>query len=155
MAHNKLLLIHDVNDLGRSGDIVSVRPGFARNFLLPKKLAVIADARAIKMQEKLREERLKKAEADKAESEKLAASIVDLVIETAVKVDHDGRMYGSVNVGDIVELVLAQSGISLEKRFIHLKHPIKEIGVFEVPVKLKEGVISKVTIKVLPEESQG
>ncbi len=155
MAHNKLLLIHDVDDLGRSGDIVSVRPGFARNFLLPKKLAVLADARAVKMQEKLKEERLKRAEHDKAEAEQMASSMVDLTVETTVKVDHEGHMYGSVSAGDIVELIQQQAGIALEKRFIHLKHAIKEVGVFEIPIKLKEGVAAKVTVKIIPEEVQG
>ncbi len=154
MANSKLLLIQDVEDLGRSGDIVSVKPGFARNFLLPQKLAVIASANALKMQIRLQDERQKKAEHDKQESEQIAASMEGLTVETTVKVDHEGHMYGSVSAGDIAELIQAQAGLTLEKRSIQLKHAIKEVGVFEIPVKLKEGIASKVTVKVTPEEVQ-
>lgn len=152
MANSKLLLMHDVDELGRSGDIVTVKPGYARNFLLPQKLAVIADNRAVRMQARLQEERKKRAELDKQESEKMAASMEGLTVTTTVKVDHEGHMYGSVSAGDIVELIQQQANLAVEKRFILLKHPIKEVGVFEIPLKLKEGVMSKVTVKVTSEE---
>lgn len=154
MANSKLLLIHDVEELGRSGDLVTVRPGYARNFLLPQKLAVHAGSRELKMQARLQEERLKRAAQDKSEAEKIAASMEGLTVTTAVKVDHEGHMYGSVSVGDVVELIQTQANLTLEKRSIHLKHAIKEVGVFEIPIKLKEGVTSKVTVKVMPEEAQ-
>lgn len=154
MANSKLLLIHDVTDLGRSGDIVTVRPGYARNFLLPQKLAVIADKRALMMQERLKEERLKRAEVDKQESEQLAASMEGLTVTTTVKVDHDGHMYGSVTAADIAHLIQEQAGLTVDKHSIVLKHALKEIGVFELPIKLKEGVGTKVTVKVTPEEAQ-
>lgn len=148
----KLLLIQDVEDLGRSGDIVSVKPGYARNFLFPKKLAVAADANALKMQARLQEERKKKAIVDKQEAEEMAAKMVGLTVSTHVKVDQEGHMYGSVSAADITALILEQNGISLEKKNIQLKHAIKEVGVFEVPIKLKEGVMSSVSVKIVPEE---
>lgn len=154
MAQSKLLLIHDVLDLGRSGDVVQVRPGYARNFLLPKKLAVIADQHALKRQKSLQEERLKKAATDRQESEQLAAAMEGLTVTTAVKVDHEGHMYGSVSSGDIVTLIQEQGGFKVEKHSIQLKHPIKEIGVFDILIKLKEGIESKVTVKVTPEEAE-
>jgi large subunit ribosomal protein L9 len=153
MANSKLLLIQDVEDLGRSGDIVSVRPGFARNFLLPNKFAVTASPHALKMQARLQEERLKKAADDKQESEKVAASMEGLTVEKIVKVDHEGHMYGSVSAGDIVALIQEQAGIVIEKRSLHMKHALKEVGVFELPIKLKEGVVTQVTVKVIPEEA--
>lgn len=154
MANSKLLLIHDVEELGRSGDIVSVKPGFARNFLLPKKFAVIADQRALRMQTRLQEERLKKAEDDKKQAEQLAAGMEGLSVTTIVKVDHDGHMYGSVSVGDIVDLIQEQASLTIEKRSIHLKHPLKKVGEFEVAIKLQEGVTTKVTVKIIPEDAQ-
>lgn len=153
MANSKLLLIEDVEDLGRSGDVVAVRPGYARNYLLPKKLAVLATGAALKRQAKLQEERKQKALADKREAEEVAQKIVDLTVETHVKVDHDGHMYGSVSNADIAALIQAQHGIAIEKKSIQLKHPIKEVGVFDLVVKLKEGVTSRITIKVIPEET--
>lgn len=152
---NKLLLIDDVEALGRSGDIVSVRPGYARNFLLPQGLAVIADKRALQMQAKLQEERRKKAIVDRKESEEAATKLSEVNLSTIVKVDHDGHMYGSVTVADIVDLLKEQAGIELEKRAIQLKHALKETGVHTINIKLKEGVTSSCTLKIVPEEVHG
>lgn len=154
MANSKLLLIQDVEDLGRSGDIVTVKPGYSRNFLVPNKLAVIASPHALKMQARLQEERLKRAAHDKQEAEQIAASVENLTVTTTAKVDHDGHMYGSVSASDIAALIQAQAGLHIEKRSIQLKHALKSIGVFEVPLKLKEGVLAKVTVQIDAEEVQ-
>lgn len=151
----KLLLIEDVDDLGRSGDIVSVKPGFARNFLIPQQLAIVADKNALRKQAKLQEERQQKAIEDKKSSEELAGKLDGLTLSTIVKVDHDGHMYGSVTQMDIVHLLQDQHGIQLEKKNVPLKHAIKEVGVSELLLKLKEGVTAKVTLKVIPEEEHG
>lgn len=149
----KLLLIHDVEDLGRSGDIVNVKPGFARNYLLPNGAAVIADRNALRRQARLKEERLKKAAEDKKEAEKQSEAIANVTIETVVKVDHDGHMYGSVTAADIVHLLQTQASIGVDKRSVQLKHAIKEVGVHTIHLKLKEGVQSTFTLKIVPEES--
>jgi large subunit ribosomal protein L9 len=151
----KLLLIEDVEDLGRSGDIVSVRPGFARNFLLPNKFALVADRSALRMQARLQEERGKKAIQDKVEADKMASEVEGKTLTTIVKVDHDGHMYGSVSTTDIVHLMQEQAGIAIEKREIQLKHAIKEIGVHTITLKLKEGVNSSFILKIVPEEVKG
>lgn len=150
----KLLLIEDVEDLGRSGDIVSVKPGFARNFLLPRGFAVVADKGALRMQARLKEEREKQAALDKAEAEKSAEQISGVTLSTIVKVDQDGHMYGSVTAHDVAELLQSQANIALEKRSIVLKHPIKALGVHKINVKLKEGVSTSLTLKVMSEEGQ-
>lgn len=150
---NKLLLLEDVEALGRSGDIVSVRPGFARNFLMPKGLAIIADKNALRKQSRLQEERSKKAALDKQESEEHANRLQGLTITTVVKVDHDGHMYGSVSLTDIVRLLEEQGSVALEKRSIQLAHPIKAIGEHTITVKLKEGVITSFVLQIVPEES--
>src|SRR5262245_8691147 len=93
----KLLLIEDVEDLGRSGDVVSVKPGYARNFLLPRGHAVRADQHALRMQTRLQEERQKRAILEKQEAEKTAAALEGVTLSTIVKVDHEGHMYGSVS----------------------------------------------------------
>src|SRR5262249_16429727 len=142
-------------DLGRSGDIVNVRPGYARNFLLPRGLGVVADKSALRMQTRLQEERRKKAIQDKKEAEEHATKILDVTLSTIVKVDHEGHMYGSVSAHDIVELLKEQVNIDVEKRSIQLKHPIKEVGVHTINVKLKEGVTSSFTLKIMPEEAEG
>lgn len=152
---NKLLLIDDVESLGRSGDIVSVKPGYARNFLLPMGFAVVANKATLKMQARLQEERLQKAIQDKQESTELAARLEGQVLSTIVKVDHEGHMYGSVSSGDIVHLLQQQLSLDLEKRAIQLKHAIKEIGVHQIHVKLKEGVTASFSLKVEPDVVMG
>lgn len=148
----KLLLVQDVEALGRSGDIVNVRPGFARNFLLPQGFAVIADANTIRMQAKLQEERLKKAAIDRKESEAVAAKLEGQTVTTVVKVDHEGHMYGSVTVNDVMHLLQNQLGTEVEKRDIILKHAIKRTGSHKVTVKLKEGVTCTIIVKVASEQ---
>ncbi len=148
---NKLLLLDDVEVLGRSGDIVNVKPGYARNYLLPQGLAVIADKAALRMQARLQEERRKRAIVDKEESEKTANALEGVVLTTTVKVDHEGNMYGSVSTGDIAKLLHEQASIHLEKRFVQLKHALKELGEHTIPLKLKEGVTSTILLKILVE----
>ncbi len=150
MAATKLLLVEDVEDLGRSGDIVSVNPGYARNFLVPQKKAVVADKFTLRLQAKLKEERFKLAEIDRKESEDLAKKIDGTVLEIRVKVDPDGNMYGSVSQSDIMEL-FDGLGIKLERRSIQLQHPIKSLGVQTINLKLKEGIPTQFTLKVVSE----
>ncbi|MBY0528626.1 MAG: 50S ribosomal protein L9 [Rhabdochlamydiaceae bacterium] len=147
---NQLLLLEDVEDLGRSGDLVSVKPGYARNFLLPQKKAVVADKYTLRLQARLKEERAKQAEIDRKDSEDLARQIDGAVIIMQVKVDPDGHMYGSVTALDIVRHFDAQ-GIKLEKRSVLLASPIKSTGVYPLNLKLKEGVPALVTLKVFSE----
>lgn len=147
---NQLLLVQDVDDLGRSGDVVVVKPGYARNFLIPQKKAVFASKGTVRMQERLREERAKQAVIDQKESEEMAARIEGMVLKTFVKVDQEGHMYGSVTASDILAL-LKEEGILLERRNIVLPAPIKELGKREIQLKLKEGIPAKITLKVLAE----
>lgn len=147
----KLLLIDDVESLGRQGQIVSVRPGFARNFLLPQQKAVLADANALRRQEKLKEERRKRSEVDLKESNAIAARMEGLVVTTTVKVDHEGNMYGSVSALDINKMLMDQHKIEIGKRDIQLKHPIKQVGDHKIVVKLKEGVEAAFTLSILVE----
>jgi large subunit ribosomal protein L9 len=147
----KLLLLVDIDSLGRSGDIVSVKPGYARNFLLPNGHGVVADNKALKMQARLQEERRLKAIEDKKESEVLAGKLETIHLTVVVKVDHEGHMYGSVTVLDVAHLLKEQAGVEIEKKNIGLKQAVKEIGIHTIPVKLKEGVQATVTLKVVSE----
>lgn len=151
---NKILLLEDVDSLGRSGDIVKVKPGYARNFLLPQGLAMVANKQALMMQEKLQEERKKKAVVEKRESEALAARIEGVTLVKVVKVDHEGHMYGSVTTLDIVHLLNDHLKLELERRNIQLKHPIKATGVHTITVKLKEDVQATFNLKVVSEEGE-
>lgn len=144
---NKLLLLEDVINLGRSGDIVTVKPGFARNFLVPQKKAVVANKFALRLQARLVEERQKKAEADRKESEAVAAQMAEVQLSTEVKVDAEGRLYGSVAVVDIMK-ILESAEVIVEKNQIVLPHPIKTLGEHEIQLKLKEGVVATLRLTV-------
>ncbi len=144
---NQLLLLEDVESLGRCGDIVSVKPGYARNFLIPKKKALVADKRALNMRARLVEKRQQQAVVDLADAQALAARIAELNFEIEVKVDPEGKLYGSVTVPDIIKLFENQ-GVALEKKNIVLPHPIKEVGVHTIALKLKEGVTASFALAV-------
>lgn len=146
----QLLLLEDVDGLGRSGDIVSAKPGFTRNFLLPQKKAVIADKRTLRMQVRLKEERLKKAAVDRQESESMAAKLAGLILDIEVKVDPEGKMYGSVTMLDIARL-LQENGYEIERKNVVLPQPIKMPGTYQIQLKLKEGVTAAFTLEIKPE----
>ncbi len=150
----KLLLIEDVEDLGRSGDIVSVKPGYARNRLVPMGAAIVADKNALRRQARLQEERIKKSAADKKEAEEIAAPLEGKTVKTVVKVDHDGHMYGSVSIADIVQLIEEQLSLKVEKRHLQLSHPIKKTGLTTIVAKLPEGVTATFHVKVLAEGAE-
>lgn len=152
---NKLLLIEDVESLGRSGDIVSVRPGYARNFLMPMGFAVVADKNALRMQARLQEERKQKAILDRKESDEIASRLEGQSVTKIVKVDHEGHMYGSVSSADIVHLIQGNLSIELEKRSIQIKHAIKETGDHTITVKLKEGVTASFILRIVPDVVHG
>lgn len=148
----KLLLLEDIEALGRSGEIVNVKPGYARNYLIPQGLAIIADKRALRLQERLKEERQKRALIDQQESEEIAARLNGITVNTVVKVDQEGHMYGSVTAAEIVTFLQEQHQIEIEKKHIQIKHSLKTTGVHVIPVKLKEGVSASFNLKVMSEE---
>lgn len=150
MAHTKVLLREDVDDLGARGEIVRVRAGYARNYLLPRKLAVEATASNVKQidQERaalLRKEAKERATAD-AQSEKLGT----LVLEFKRKAGEQGALYGSVTSMDIAE-ALQERGYEIDRHRIHLREPLKRLGDFTVPVRLHREVTVSLPVKVAAE----
>ena len=150
----KILLLEDVEHVGRKGEIASVKPGFAYNFLIPKGHALVANRAALRHQARLLEERRVQAERDHAESLAMASKLDGETVETIAKIDHEGHMYGSVTVLDIIEMLKLKTGIELEKKMVPLKQPIKEIGVFDIALRLKEGASAVIHVKIVPEETK-
>jgi large subunit ribosomal protein L9 len=146
----QLLLLSDVEALGKKGEIVSAKPGYVRNFLLPQGLAVIASANTLRKQERLRAERAKQAIIDRKESEELLAQIEQINLETKVKVDPEGHMYGSVSAADIA-LLFQEKGLPIEKKSVLVTKPIKETGAHKISLKLKEGITAQVQLNIIPE----
>jgi len=153
MSQN-ILLLKDVEHVGHQGEIAKVKSGYAFNYLVPKGLAMIATRAALRRQEKLREERRIRAEQEKKEALQIAEKLQVMLLEIDVKVDHEGHMYGSVSALQIVDLVREKSGIELEKRYVQLKKPIKEIGVFDVPLRFKEGVSAQIQVKITAQQEE-
>jgi large subunit ribosomal protein L9 len=147
---NQLLLLEDIGRLGRKGDIIKVKPGYARNFLLPQKKAVVATANTLRMRARLQEEREKQAKQDKVEAERLAKIIQGKVLSIEVKVDPAGHMYGSVSAQEIVKL-FEEQGVDIERQYILLTHPIKVTGEHKIELRLKEGVLAYFHLHILAE----
>jgi len=152
MSATKLLLLEDVEDLGKSGEIVSVKPGFARNYLLPQQLALVADKRALRLQEQLQEKRRLKSIEEKSESNEIAKALETVVLTMVVKVDPQGHMFGSVSMNDIRSALEKKHNIIVGKKAVQLPHPLKQTGVHTVPLKLKEEVEAAVQVKIISED---
>lgn len=150
MKKYRVLLFEDVKKQGRKGEVVDVKPGFARNYLLPQGKAHIATKQILRLQEQLQKERLEQAKRDKEEAEKLAANLSGKSFDTVVRTDPDGNMYGSVTAAMIAEMI-TQAGFPLEKHHVGLTHPIKQIGTVPVTLHLGEGVTTQVSFTVKPD----
>lgn len=147
----QLLLKKDVDGLGRKGDIVTARPGYVRNFLLPQGMAVVANKHTLLEQAKLKEERAKQAIVDRKESEELAARLSGFVLKTKVRVDPEGNLYGSVSAHEIASL-MQKEGFDIERRSVSLAQSIKVVGTHAFTLKLKEGITVPMSIEVEAEE---
>ena len=150
MAHTKILLREDVDDLGSRGEIVRVRAGYARNYLLPRKLAVEATSSNVKQIEGERAALLKKAASERTTAEGQAEQIGKLVLEFKRKSGEQGALYGSVTSMDIAE-ALKERGHDIDRHRLHLREPIKRLGEFSVPLRLHREVSIDLQVKVVAE----
>lgn len=150
MAHTRILLREDVDDLGARGEIVRVRSGYARNYLLPRKLAVEATASNVKQIEQERAALLKKEAKERTTAEGQAEQMRSLVLEFKRKAGEQGALYGSVTSMDIAE-ALKQRGYEVDRHRLHLREPVKRLGEFTVPLRLHREVAIDLQVKVIPE----
>lgn len=143
-----VILRSAVDKLGHPGDVVTVSPGYARNFLLPRGLAFAATPGNLRRIQ-LEKARLEAAEAEKvAAAQALAAKFADVSITFAARVSEEGKLFGSVTVGDIAHQLEAQ-GFKVERRQIELPEPIKALGVYRVAIKLHADVKPEIKIWVI------
>ena len=143
----KVLLKTEVQNLGTGGEIVRVRPGFARNFLLPRGLAVPATAGNLARVEDLKRQVASQAKQELEQATAAAAQITSASVSIERSVGEEGKMYGSVTTKDIEE-AFAKAGVKLDRKKIVLKDPIKSIGSFEVPIKLHASVTATLKVNV-------
>lgn len=150
MAHTKVLLREDVDDLGARGEIVRVRAGYARNYLLPRNLAVEATAGNVKGIEAERAALLKKEAKERATAEAQSQQIGKLELEFKRKAGEQGALYGSVTSMDVAE-ALKERGYEIDRHRIHLREPLKRLGEYTVPVRLHREVTLDLKIRVASE----
>jgi large subunit ribosomal protein L9 len=147
MAHTNVLLREDIDDLGARGEIVKVKAGYARNYLLPRKLAVEATASNVKQIEQERGRLLKKEANERATAEAQAAQLGALRLNFERRVGEHGLLYGSVTSMDIAE-ALKERGYEIDRRRINMRDPIKETGDYTVPVRLHRDVTVEIPVVV-------
>ena len=143
----KLILREDVENLGKGGELVDVKPGYGRNFLLPRGLAVLANPKNVRELDHQKKIAEAKAAKLKASAQAVAKRLQETPVTLKRKVGEQDKLYGSVTALDIVE-ALAARGLQLDRRTIDLAEPIKTVGDFEVPVKLHREVIGTAKVKV-------
>jgi large subunit ribosomal protein L9 len=143
----KLILREDVENLGKGGELVEVRPGYGRNFLIPRGLAVLANAKNVKELEHQKKVAEAKAAKLKQSAEAVAKRLAETPIRLTRKVGEQDKLYGSVTALDVVE-ALAARGLQIDRRSVDLAEPLKTVGDHEVPVKLHREVVGKVKVKM-------
>ena len=144
----KVILTQDVKSQGKKGQLVEVSDGYARNFLLPKKLAVIATAEnlnTMKLQEKARKAQ---EAAEKAEAEATAKKLKDLTVNIAAKAGEGGRLFGAVTAKEVSEALAQQHGVNIAKTKLVLDEPIKACGGYQIKAKLGYEVVGTVSVMV-------
>ncbi len=147
----KVILKQEVEKLGKAGDIVKVAPGYGRNYLIPKKLALEATPGNVKVAEMERVAQARRDHREKEAATLLAREIVKLTATIRCKTGEGGSLYGSVTALDIADFLTAHK-IEIDKRKIQLDEPIKAIGEYEVPIRLHREVTVPVKVVVEPEE---
>ena len=147
----EVILREDIENLGTRGQVVKVAPGYARNFLLPKRMAVAATESNKKIVEQERQAHLRKETKIKGEAEELAKIMTGTTITIAQKAGENDQLFGSVTSKDIADALTAQN-YNIDRRKIQLDEPIRQLGEFKVPVRLYKDVSVDVTVVVTKEE---
>ena len=147
----EIILRESVSSLGKAGDTVRVSDGYARNYLIPRGLALLSDKKNAAQLERQRNMILARAAKLKAEHEALAVQLEGLDVSVAVRVGEEGRLYGSVTSMDIAKAIESR-GYKIDRRKIQMDEPIKSTGEFVVPVKLGADIAASLKVKVVPKE---
>jgi large subunit ribosomal protein L9 len=150
MRNVKLILTDSVAGLGEAGDLVDVKVGFARNYLLPKQKAILATESKVRELEHHKRVVMEKVAKEMKSLEAVRGRLQSTALEVSARVGDEGRLFGSVTAARIAEL-LAEKGFEIERRKIALEEPIKEAGEHRVSIRLHRDVIAEVALTVRPE----
>lgn len=146
----KIILRQNFNKLGNIGDIVDVKDGYARNYLIPRNIGYAATAGNLRALEEEKKQHLTREKKEHHQAEKMATELEKISITLKVKVGEDEKLFGSVTAQMIAE-ALKEKGITLDKRVIELEEPIKALGIYTVNVKLYQNIAGKVKVWVVQE----
>jgi large subunit ribosomal protein L9 len=144
-----VILRSDVAKLGRKGDVLDVSDGYARNYLVPKGLALRASDGALNQAAAMRRSRDLKEAKDREGAEEVARRLTPAVIRIPARAGTEGRLFGSVTAADVAEAVLVQTGVTVDRRRIHLEEPIKSLGMHDVPLRLHAEVEAHLQVEVV------
>ena len=145
----KIVLRDDVEKLGQKGDVVDVADGYARNFLVPRGLAIKADTGVVKQAEAMRRNRSAREQRDREAAQTLATRITGRVLSVPARAGEGGKLFGSITAADIVAAAQAQFGVELDRRRLNLDEPLKELGTVELPLRLHADVVATLTVDVV------
>jgi large subunit ribosomal protein L9 len=145
----KVVLRDDVDTLGQKGDIVDVADGYARNFLVPRGLAIRAQSGVVRQAEAMRRNRSAREQRDREAAQTLADRLVGKTLSVPARAGEGGKLFGSITAADIVAAVQAQLGVELDRRRLALDEPLKELGTVELPVRLHADVVATLTVDVV------
>lgn len=149
-----VVLKEDIENLGHMGDVVKVKDGYARNYLLPRGLVVRADKRSLKALEHEQRMIAQSRERLNKEAQGISEQLSKVSVEFTVKVGEEGRLFGSVTNMDI-EKALKEQGVDVERRRIVLETPIKSVGEYDVPIRLRPDVMPSIKVRVVSEDEPG
>jgi large subunit ribosomal protein L9 len=147
----KLILQREVEKLGVPGDVVEVKDGYARNFLLPRGLAIPATKGAIKHAQQLRGAHDSRVQKAKTEAETLASQLAKTSLRVASRAGEDGKLFGSVTAQHLADELSKVTGQTIDRKRIHLDDPIRSLGTHEVAIHLHPDIDATVTVEVVPE----
>lgn len=146
----KVILTKSVADLGDKGDVVDVADGYARNYLVPKKLAVKASDGALKQADSMRVAREESARRALEEAQQLGESLTGTRVVVAARAGDSGNLFGSIGASDVAEAIVKFTGIDIDRKIVDITEPIKEIGLHEVMLTPHPDVSVPVTLDVIP-----
>lgn len=147
----KVILLQDIKGVGKKDEIINANDGYARNFLLPRKMAVEANNQNMNRLQGRKDSANFKKEQEKENAETLKEKFSKIMLTMKVKAGENGKIFGSITSKEIAQELKNEHNIELDKKKILLKDPIKELGMFHVEVKLYEGIVGKLKINIVTE----
>jgi large subunit ribosomal protein L9 len=145
----KVILTNHIEGLGDAGDVVEVKPGYGRNFLFPRNLAVLWTKGGANQVSAIRRARTERAVRSKDHAQEVAAWLKANKVTIKTRVGESGKLFGSIGANDIVEAIYRAGGDKLDKRIVQLQHPIKLAGTHKVPLKLHHDIVGHANVEIV------